>query len=273
MTQPFVDAHLHVVDPRFPVHANQGFTPGAYPAGQYLAEAGPLLAGAGMRLTGAVVVAGSFQGTGQDHLTTAVADLAAVLGAGRVAAVAQLPPDTGDGEILTLDGLGVRALRANLVRREAADTASGGLPGLLALAGRARALAGWHLELYVRAQELPPLLRDLPAGLDPRALVVDHLGLTAAGLDALIGLAGEGARVKATGFSRTDLDVPAALRAVHRRSPGALVAGTDLPGTRAPRRFGPADLAVLTSTFDGCDLRRVLSRNAEALYRLAPPTA
>jgi len=273
VTQPFVDAHLHVVDPRFPVHANQGFTPGAYPAGQYLAEAGPLLAGAGMRLTGAVVVAGSFQGTGQDHLTTAVADLAAVLGAGRVAAVAQLPPDTGDGEILTLDGLGVRALRANLVRREAADTASGGLPGLLALAGRARALAGWHLELYVRAQELPPLLRDLPAGLDPRALVVDHLVLTAAGLDALIGLAGEGARVKATGFSRTDLDVPAALRAVHRRSPGALVAGTDLPGTRAPRRFGPADLAVLTSTFDGCDLRRVLSRNAEALYRLAPPTA
>ncbi len=266
MALPFVDAHLHVVDPRFPLVANQGYLPPPYPVPAYLEEIGAVLAPAGLSLAGGAVVAGSFQGHGQDHLLDALQRL----GPG-FAGVAQLPPDTPDGEVARLARLGVRALRANLVR--GAGTGSGArdgdLAGVLALAARARALAGWHLELYVRSADLPALLpllrRHLP---DPRALVVDHLGLTRRGFDVLLGLAGDGARVKATGFSRGDLDVPAALRAVHDRNPGALLAGSDLPSTRAARRFDAADLDLVLDAFTGADLRRVLHGNAVAAYRL-----
>src|SRR5205814_616167 len=66
-------------------------------------------------------------------------------------------------------------------------------------------------------------------------VAIDHLGLTAAGLAAVLQLAERGHHVKATGFGRTDLDVPAALRAIAAVNPDALVFGTDLPSTRNPR--------------------------------------
>jgi predicted TIM-barrel fold metal-dependent hydrolase len=257
-SQPFFDAHLHVIDPAFPLVGNQGHLPEPFRVGDYRIAAGRLLDGAGFAPAGGAVVSGSFQGNDQGYLEAALG----ALGPGFVG-VTQVPPDTGDGELLRLHALGVRALRANLVRDQVDD-----LDALVGLALRARVVAGWHLELYVRSEELPELLPLLP---DPDGLVVDHLGLTATGLPALLELVEEGARVKATGFSRGDLDVAGALRQLYDRNPGALLAGTDLPCTRSPRPVDVADLLLLREVFDRDELAQVVLHNARSLYRIDRP--
>ena len=256
--QPFFDAHLHVIDPAFPLVVNQGYLPEPFPAGAYQQAVARLLSGAGFAPAGGAVVSGSFQGNDQTYLEAALG----LLGPGFVG-VTQLPPDTGDGELQRLHALGVRALRANLVRSQVDD-----LDELVGLALRARVVVGWHLELYVRSAELPELLPLLP---DPDGLVVDHLGLTAAGLPALLALVDEGARVKATGFGRGNLDVATALRQLYDRNPGALLAGTDLPCTRASRPVDVADLSLLREVFDQDELAQVVQHNAASLYRIDRP--
>jgi predicted TIM-barrel fold metal-dependent hydrolase len=253
--QPFFDAHLHVIDPAFPLVVNDGYLPDPFRAEDYLDAADTLLGSAGFVPSGGAVVSGSFQGNDQRYLRAALA----ALGPGFVG-VSQLPPDTEDGELLRLHALGVRALRANLVRGQVDD-----LDALVGLALRARVVVGWHLELYVLSAELPELLPLLP---DPDGLVIDHLGLTAAGLPALLEVVDEGARVKATGFSRGDLDVAATLRQVYDRNPGALLAGTDLPCTRSPRPVDAADLRLLREVFDDHELAQVVQHNAVSLYRM-----
>ena len=80
-----------------------------------------------------------------------------------------------------------------------------------------------------------------------------------------------GARVKASGFSRGDLDVPAALRAIDAASPDALMFGTDLPSTRAPRPFADEDLVLVLDTLGDDHGRRALHDNAAAFYLASPP--
>ena len=87
--------------------------------------------------------------------------------------------------------------------------------------------------------------------------------MTRAGLPALLELVEDGAYVKATGFGRVDHDVPAALRAIAAVNPGALLFGTDLPGTRAPRPFEDADIEVVLEAAGP----QALYDNAAALYR------
>jgi Amidohydrolase len=183
-----------------------------------------------------VVVAGSFQGFHQ----TALLDALERLGPG-FAGVAQLPPTVSDEEILALDRAGVRAVRFNLHRGGALD---------LDLAWRVHELAGWHTEVY--ASDLPAhedRLRELPR------LCVDHLGMSRDALPVLLRL---GAMVKATGFGRVDLDVPATLRAL---DPAKLLFGTDLPGTRAARPFTRADLELVAEIAPAA-----LAENPRALY-------
>jgi hypothetical protein len=64
--------------------------------------------------------------------------------------------------------------------------------------------------------------------------------------------------VKATGFGRVDLDVPATLRAL---DPAKLLFGTDLPGTRAARPFTRADLELVADIAPAA-----LAENPRALY-------
>jgi|NGEPerStandDraft_6_1074524.scaffolds.fasta_scaffold138065_1 predicted TIM-barrel fold metal-dependent hydrolase len=253
--QPFFDAHLHVIDPAFPLAVHQGFLPSPFPADDYLAAVDRLLDGAGFVRSGGAVVSGSFQGHDQQYLQAALTALGPTF-----VGVTQLPPDTDDGQLQRLHALGVRALRANLVRGLVED-----LDALVALALRARVVVGWHLELYVRSTDLPELLPLLP---DPDGLVVDHLGLTTRGLPALWELVDQGARVKATGFSRGDLDVAAVMRQVYDRNPGALLAGTDLPCTRSPRPVDSTDLRLLREVFDDEELAQVVQHNAASLYRI-----
>jgi hypothetical protein len=98
--------------------------------------------------------------------------------------------------------------------------------------------------------------------------VVDHLGMTRAGLPVLLDLVAAGVRVKATGFGRVDLDVPAALAAIAARNPDALMFGTDLPSTRAKRPFEAADIALVETTLGPVLAEKALWRNGRAAYRL-----
>jgi hypothetical protein len=191
--QPIFDAHLHIIDPRFPLVANQGYTPEPFDVAAYHRRT------AALPVTGGAVVSGSFQDLDQSYLLDALRRLGP-----NFVGVTQLPPTATDDQIRSLSAAGVRGLRCNLHRGGGQD-----LDEFAALAARGAALAGWHVELYVDARDLHDL-----AGWLPRlpAFSVDHLGLSAKGLPALLQLVERGAAVKASGFSRGDLDVPAAWR-------------------------------------------------------------
>ena len=238
---PIFDAHFHVIDPRFELVANQGFLPEPFTVTDYRKRM------AGLDVAGGAVVSGSFQAYDQTYLLDALAQL----GPGFVG-VANLPPDITDAEILALAEAGVRAYRVNLVR--------GGDVAQVALAPRLFELAGWHLEVYLDARDLPALAPRLAVA--PR-LVIDHLGVSQAGLPALLELVKDGAYVKASGFGRIDVDAYSALRAISLINPAAVVFGSDLPGTRARRPFEEADLELVGEAAGA----RALYENARALYR------
>ena len=243
------DSHLHIIDPRFPLVANAGYLPDPFDVDDYRSLATPL------GVAGGAVVSGSFQAWDWTYLEDALARL----GPGFVGVV-QLPEQISEREIRRLDGLGVRALRFNLKREVHSDP-----KGMERLARRAYDVAGWHAELYLDAAEIPDLqafLGRLPV------LCIDHLGLTARGLPHLLRLVEQGARVKATGFGRVDFPVADALRSIAEVDPNALMFGTDLPCTRAPRPFEPGDLELIVDALqDEVVVRKVLFDNAVALYR------
>jgi predicted TIM-barrel fold metal-dependent hydrolase len=252
---PVFDSHLHIIDPAFPLIRSQGYVPRPFTATDYLNAV------ADMEVVGGAVVSGSFQGYDRSFLGPALA----ALGAGFVG-VLQIPEDLSDNEILDLDALGVRALRFNFYRGLGPD-----LAGMGRLARRVYDLAGWHAELYLDAADLPELASALAAL--PR-IVIDHLGLTRAGLPHLLRLVGSGACVKATGFGRLDYPAVEALPRIYAENPAALLFGTDLPSTRAARPYSPLDLDLIAHTLGtGRELERVLYDNAMALYRPAqqPP--
>ncbi|NEW39685.1 amidohydrolase family protein [Nocardia cyriacigeorgica] len=243
------DAHVHIIDPRFPLIENEGYLPEPYTIDDYRKRMSRF------DVAGGAVVSASFQGSDQSYLRAALAEL----GEGWVG-VTRLPLDTSDEEIVDLDRVGVRALRFNL-KRAAADIAA-----MTVQAIRAYELAGWHVEVYIDGQmlaSLQPVILKLPA------LSIDHLGMSEDGLPYLLDLVDRGARVKATGFGRVDMDVATALRRIHAVSPEALMFGTDLPGTRAGRPFEDSDVDLLCDVV-GTDMYKVLEDNARAFYRLPP---
>ncbi|WP_017613892.1 amidohydrolase family protein [Nocardiopsis salina] len=246
--RPLFDAHLHIIDPRFPLAPNQGYLPEEFTAEQYRRRTD------GLPVVGGAVVSGSFQGFDQGYLLHALEQL----GPGFVG-VTQVSNEASDARIAELAEQGVRGVRFNLRRG-----GSEGLQHLDTLARRVHEVAGMHTELYVDARDLDEIA-DTVAALP--SVSVDHLGLHADGLPALLRLVERGVRVKATGFGRIDLDPVAAMRAVLEADPTALVVGTDLPSTRARRPFDPKDLDLVAEAA-GEHLGAVLYHNAAAFYRL-----
>jgi predicted TIM-barrel fold metal-dependent hydrolase len=247
------DAHLHIIDSRFPQVENQGFV-----AAPFTVEDYQLALPSEVALVGGAVVAGSYQGYDQRHLLASLR----MLGPSFVG-VAQVPPDVPDEVLDTLQAAGVRAVRFNLARGMVGD-----LSEVVALGRRVADRHGWHVELYVSSTDLDRLerhLRELPR------IVVDHLGLDAAGLPALLRHVERGGYVKATGFGRTELDVGETLRTIARANPRALLFGTDLPSTRAPRPFQHGDLDLVLDLLEPAAAERVLWRNAVELYRPPEP--
>jgi predicted TIM-barrel fold metal-dependent hydrolase len=243
------DAHCHIIDPRYPIVPNQGYTPPAFTLADYRRDTGPL------GVTSGVVVSGSFHGFDQTYLRAVLP----ALGRDWVG-ITQVPANIPDREIAELAALGVRGLRFNVFRGRIDS-----VDDIVALATRAHQVAGWHAEIYADAAALKPhvsRLAKLPA------LVVDHLGMTEAGLPTLLDLVDAGTRVKATGFGRVDMDVPRALERIAARNPATLMFGTDLPSTRAKRPFQAADIALIERVLGPALAARALWDNGRAAYRL-----
>jgi len=243
------DSHCHIIDHRFPIVANQGYTPPHFPLENYLAQARPLGVMAG------AVVSGSFQAEDQTYLM----DILPKLGPAWVG-VTQIPNDYPDAEIARLGKLGVRAVRFNVFRGRIDS-----VDDIVALATRVHSVAGWHSEIYADAAALAPhvdKLSKLPQ------LCVDHLGMTEAGVPVLLDLVAAGCKVKATGFGRVKLDVPKTLEAVARKNPNALVFGTDIPSTRAARPFEAADIDLVERVLGRELAQKAFWDNPLALYRV-----
>ncbi|MGE5753734.1 MAG: amidohydrolase family protein [Deltaproteobacteria bacterium] len=250
MSRRIFDAHLHIIDPSFPLAPNRGYLPDAFTADDYLGIARPLGIAAG------AVVSGSFQAFDQGYLMSALARLGPTF-----VGVTQLPASVPDAEILRLDGKGVRAIRFNL-RRGGSES----VDRLESFARRVHDLAGWHAELYIDSRELGELQGTL---LRLPAVSIDHLGLSKEGFDTILRLAEKGVKVKATGFGRVDFPVGEALRAIHAANPHALMFGTDLPSTRSPQPFEPRDIELLVDALGEEAAGMALWRNAAGFYRLS----
>lgn len=249
------DAHLHIIDPRFPLVPNQGYVPDAFTVDDYMARTGELGARA-FEVAGGAVVSGSFQKFDQTYLVDALERL----GPGFVG-VTQVPVEVSDAEVLRLHEAGVRAVRFNVARG-----GSAGLPDMDRLARRVFDLAGWHAEFYIDARSLDGDLGQKIAAL-PKASV-DHLGMHRDGLPHLLRLVESGVMVKATGFGRVELDPAEVVTAIVNVNPRALMVGTDLPSTRAQRPFTVTDFDLLCDTLDASQLDDVFWRNAYEFYGL-----
>jgi predicted TIM-barrel fold metal-dependent hydrolase len=247
--QPVFDCHFHVIDPRFPLIPSHGFMPGFFDVEAYRHATDEL------EITGGAVVSGSFQGFDQSYLLASLDEL----GPGFVG-VTQVPPDVEDEELRRLARHGVRAVRFNLYRGGSASR-----DDLLTLGRRAWDVAGLHVELYVDTADLPDLettIMQLPV------VSIDHLGMSRTSWGTLLRMVESGVRVKATGFGRIDHDAASALHDIFAVNPGALMFGTDLPGTRAPRPFSPGDITLIESTLGPDAMPQVLHDNAMELYRM-----
>ena len=243
------DSHCHIIDHRFPIVANQGYTPPHFPLEDYLAQAKPLGVVAG------AVVSGSFQAEDQTYLM----DILPKLGPAWVG-VTQIPNDYPDAEIARLGKLGVRAVRFNVFRGRIDS-----VDDIVALATRAHSVAGWHSEIYADAAALAPHVDKLSK---VPQLCVDHLGMTEAGVPVLLDLVAAGCKVKATGFGRAKLDVPKTLEAIARKNPSALVFGTDIPSTRAARPFEATDIDLVERVLGRELAQKAFWDNPLALYKV-----
>jgi len=248
LNQKYFDCHFHIIDKNFPVVPNQGFMPDAFTSDDYLNRLKVV------DLSGGAVVSGSFQAFDQSYLLHALK----ALGPSFVG-VTQVPQTVSDRELRELNDAGVRAVRFNVKRGGSEE-----IHHLESMARRVHELVGWHTELYVDSTELAGLYETL---LSLPAVSIDHLGLSKAGFPKLLKLAEKGVRVKATGFGRVDFDVRPALTDLYAANPRALMFGTDLPSTRAPRPYQDDDYTLVLETLGKKKAANVFYENAIEFYR------
>ncbi len=242
------DAHLHIIDNRFPLIPNNGYLPEAFTCEDYYNRM------KGYTLCGGAVVSGSFQAFDQSYLVDALKRLGPSF-----VGVTQLPVTVSDKELLELDRAGVRALRFNLERGGSEQ-----LQHLDSMARRVHEVVGWHVELYADSKELTNLYQTLVA---LPAVSIGHLGLSKEGFKTLVKLTERGVRVKVTGFGRVDFDVRAALYDLYSANPKSLMFGTDLPSTRATRPYRDDDFTLVVETLGAEHAIRVLYENAVEYYK------
>jgi predicted TIM-barrel fold metal-dependent hydrolase len=242
------DTHLHIIDSRFPLVPNNGYLPDEFTCEDYLDRM------KGYQLAGGAVVSGSFQALDQTYLIDALEKLGP-----RFVGVTQVPASVADEELIALDRAGVRAVRFNLKRGGSEEVTY-----LDSLARRVHDLVGWHVELYVDSRDLASLYSVLVA---LPAVSIDHLGLSSEGFATLLKLVEHGVHVKATGFGRVDFELKTALKELFSANPDAMMFGTDLPSTRAPRPYEDHDFALIIEALGAKSASKVLFENAARFYR------
>jgi predicted TIM-barrel fold metal-dependent hydrolase len=241
------DAHLHIIDPRYPLYENNGFIPSEFTVAQYKERV------SGIDIQSGAVVSGSFQQFDQTYLVDALKHLG-----DEFVGVTQLPVSVTDEEVLKLNEQGVRAIRFN-VRRGGSESVT----ELRYFADRVYELANWHVELYADHHALTVLK---PVLCKLSTVSVDHLGLNKSGIPLLKNLVEKGVKVKATGFGRVDFDALALVSDLYKINPEALMFGTDLPSTRAPLPFEDIHLFDLIECLGGKNARQVCWTNARKFY-------
>jgi predicted TIM-barrel fold metal-dependent hydrolase len=242
------DSHFHIIDKRFSLIPNNGYIPDEFTCDDYLHRT------SAYDLCGGAIVSGSFQAFDQGYLTTALKKLGP-----NFVGVTQLPATVTEAEIIELDRAGIRAVRFNLKRGGSEDASH-----LSRFAKRIYEIAGWHTELYVDSTALPDLYDTL---IDLPAVSIDHLGLNKSGLCLLTKLAERNVHIKATGFSRVNFNVAAAIKDIYQANPNALMFGTDLPSTRAPTPYSDEDFILVADTLGDAAAEKVFSQNAIAYYK------
>ena len=243
------DSHCHIIDHRFPIVANQGYTPPNFPLEDYLAQAKPLGVVAG------AVVSGSFQANDQTYLM----DMLPKLGPNWVG-VTQIPNDYPDAEIAKLGKLGVRAVRFNVFRGRIDS-----VDDIVALATRVpfgRRLAFGDLRRRRGARAACRQAVEAAAALH-RPSRHDRGRRAGAARPGRGRLQGEGHRLRPVKF-----DVPKTLEAVAKKNPNALVFGTDIPSTRAARPFEPSDIDLVERVLGQELAQKAFWDNPLALYRV-----
>lgn len=261
---PGWDCHVHVFDASAPVR------PGHYvPAHRPLGDIERLAFRHGIRHL--VLVQPSVYGTDNGVMQRALE-----ASGGRHRGVAVVEPGIADAELDRLHAAGVRGVRFNRVSPAGhrGDLES----DLLRLAPRLRA-RGWHVQWYVRADDLP----DLAAWQSRTGLcfVLDHLAGLEAGLPAAHpawaaaqALAGNGAWIKLSGWYRLGSSAPYEALWPHVRRAADLfgprtVWGSDWPHTafEADRLPGYAStLAPLPASLDSGRVDAILTAHAASLY-------
>lgn len=247
------DSHFHIIEPNYPLIANNGFTPDFYTITDYQAE----MANLDLEVAGGVVVSGSFQKFDQSYLEHALAQLGE-----NFVGITQLPTDTSDETIARLDAIGVRGIRFNLYRGLSED-----IEEITAFSERVYELAKWRTEFYLDVATLSQSLEAAICQL-PKASI-DHLGMGKSSSEKLAKFLAEGVAVKVTGFGRIDYsrtEIAKLLPKLFAENPDALLFGSDLPGTRARERFSLKDLELIQNLFSEEHARKILLTNGQNWY-------
>ena len=242
----YFDCHFHIIDKSFPVVPNQGFMPDAFISEDYLERLKTI------DLCGGAVVSGSFQAFDQSYLFHALKVLGLLLSE---SLKYRRPFRTRSCRNSTTRGFAPSVSTSNAEDRKKSTTWK-------AWRGEFYQLVGWHTELYVDSAELADLFETL---VSLPAVSIDHLGLSKAGFPTLLKLAEKGVRVKATGFGRVDFDARPALTDLYTANPRALMFGTDLPSTRAPRPYQDDDYTLVLETL-GEERWRTFSTKTRLLF-------
>lgn len=250
----FFDAHLHIIDPKYPLVENNGYLPPYFAVEDYKHRL------AKYEILGGALVSGSFQAFDQTYLLNALPKL----GSGFVG-VANIPMGMSQKDLTVLEESGVVAVRFNLKR--GGDIS---VDKMIHLANVLFDTYGWHTELYVDSQDLKSLtkvLNNIPQ------LSIDHLGLSKSGLPVLYRWVEKGVKVKATGFGRIDFEPIPVMKKIYDINPNSLLFGSDLPSTRARVPFSEADIALVQRNFTEQEQDNIFNRNAKDWYLKNKDTA
>lgn len=241
------DAHFHIIDFKYPVVENNGYTPPEFTAEDYKTELMKF------GIVGGAIVSGSFQAFDQSYLMDSLDTLG-----DNFYGVANIPNSITNEEIAQLNSKNVKAVRFNL-KRGGSET----IDHLEYLSNKLRVEYGWHTEFYLDSKDL----KDLEGQLNKiKSFSIDHLGLSKEGLQSLYKWVERGVKVKATGFGRVDFDPITVMKQIHKINPNALMFGTDLPSTRAKIPFSEIDIKRIKDNFDEHDQELIFYKNAIDRY-------
>lgn len=241
------DSHFHIINPKYSLIENRGFFPKPFLYEDYKKYIEAL------NIKGGVVVSGSYHGFDYTYLEASLLKLGK-----NYVGVIQLPLDTPDEEIIQLNKIGVRGIRYNIYNGFKGDPNE-----LLGFAKKVYEIAGWHVDLHIQSSDLErhkDLFKQFPE------LVIDHLGYENSGFNTLLWFVDKGAKVKASGFGRINLDIRNALKSIYAVNPEALFFGTDLPSTRSKRPFQIEDIHLIEDELGEEGAKKVLYENGAKWY-------